>query len=98
MKHRIAFQLTDRERDALLVLDANPVAWPTFERRTWQSLVNKRLVRVTPRPTLTHPGELFVSFTRALASFTSGSGQGSIHTALAAGDSGSPRAQLKPLV
>lgn len=71
VKGRIAIQFTDRERDALLTLDACPAAWPTFDRRTWQSLVNKRVVRLTPKPVLTHAGVLLVSFTRALGSFTS---------------------------
>lgn len=51
---RIGFQLTVREIDALLTLSVSPAAWPTFERRTWHSLVNKGLVTCSPKPAL-HP-------------------------------------------
>lgn len=71
MNNRIAFQLTDRERDALLTLDVFPAAWPTFEGRTWQALVNKGLVTRNPKPALSPKGKAFVLFTRVPGTFTS---------------------------
>ena len=44
MGTEIVFQLTRRELDALLALEASPAAPPACDPRTVQSLVNKGLV------------------------------------------------------
>jgi len=49
MKTRVAFWLTERERDALLTLACCPAAWPNFDNRTWKSLAAKGLVNFAQR-------------------------------------------------
>ena len=74
MGTEIVFQLTRRELDALLALDASPFAPLACDPRTLQSLVNKDLVTGSENPTLTHAGSCFMSFTRACGLFTSALG------------------------
>jgi len=76
MPTEIVFQLTRRELDALLALDASPAATPHCDPRTLQALVNKGLVTRSQNPTLTHAASLFISFTRACGLFTSHSRAG----------------------
>lgn len=71
--------LTERQRDALLALDAFPAAWPTFDRFTWKALherglvafpesrVSPRRTRFGPRPTLTHAGRAAAGLARVMA-------------------------------
>ena len=71
------FTLTERERDALLTLDACRAAWRTFNGRTWSSLARKRLVAFGAAPDLTHAGRAAATLTRVLATLTYGqAGQG----------------------
>lgn len=70
MKTRIFFQITERERDALLTLDACRAAWPTFARATWQALVYKRLVDRDRQPCLTPRGRALLPFLREVNAFT----------------------------
>lgn len=71
MKTRLAFWLTERERDALLVLGKRPAAWKTFRRATWDSLAVKRLVNVVAgRPVPTDAGRHAIALTQVLATLT----------------------------
>ena len=76
MGTEIVFQLTRRELDALLALDASPGAPPACDPRTLQALVNKGLVACNGSHSLSHAGNTFISFTRACSLFTSPSGAG----------------------
>lgn len=69
-KTRLFFTLTERERDALLALDACRASWRTFNGQTWQALSGKGLVRfgIAPRPT--DAGRAAIALTRALIALT----------------------------
>lgn len=68
----IVFQLTSRERDALYTLAACRAAWPTFDPRTWRSLVYKALVTREEKPELTDAGRALITFTRLLERLRAG--------------------------
>ncbi len=65
------FWMTERERDALLSLEECPAELPAFTSRTWRSLVNKRLVTLSPNPALTPAGRAACSLIKVLATLTS---------------------------
>lgn len=68
MKTRVALQITERERDALLTLDVCRAAWPTFGLSTWESLARKGLVEAftatQPKPVLSEDGEALIPYLR----------------------------------
>ena len=74
MGTEIVFQLTKRELDLLLALEAGPAVAPLCHERTMRALVNKRLVNAGDLPTLTPAGHALLSFTRACRLFTSNAG------------------------
>lgn len=70
----IVFQLTRRELEALAELES-PGAPRPFDYRTLRALVNKGMVEGGQQPTLTHAGNLFLSFTRACSLFANQAGR-----------------------
>lgn len=69
-KTRLAWYVTERERDALLALEARRAAWKTFSRPTWLSLAAKSLVTFDGKPALTGAGRAAIALTRALTALT----------------------------
>ena len=70
MKTRLFFTLTERERDALLVLHAFRPLWLNLDPRTFASLHRKGLVAFGVAPALTDAGRLAATLTRLLVTLT----------------------------